>query len=158
MVAGQIIAAPGGDPLMITLQTDAGQIVSTEVHMNAADGYHVHAQLVGRAGTVEMAPLASTPRGISLGKSRSWPAPPCISRRAMPALTRSTPAWPQPCMPATELKSRLADAGLRLASVNALQRFNDWTGARARGAKPDLLCHRPWHAGRGAVPCAFAGG
>ncbi|MDB5657608.1 MAG: putative amino acid isomerase [Cypionkella sp.] len=33
-------------------------------------------------------------------------------------------------MPAAELKSRLDDAGLRLASVNALQRFNDWTSER----------------------------
>ena len=33
-------------------------------------------------------------------------------------------------MPAAELKARLDDAGLKLASVNALQRFNDWTDAR----------------------------
>lgn len=38
-------------------------------------------------------------------------------------------------MPAAELKARLTDAGLRLASVNALQRFNDWTPARAEEAK-----------------------
>jgi 2-keto-myo-inositol isomerase len=38
-------------------------------------------------------------------------------------------------MPANELKTRLADAGLELASVNALQRFNDWTPARAEEAK-----------------------
>lgn len=38
-------------------------------------------------------------------------------------------------MPASELKTRLADAGLKLASVNALQRFNDWTPARAEEAK-----------------------
>ncbi len=38
-------------------------------------------------------------------------------------------------MPASELKSRLSDAGLRLASVNALQRFNDWTPARAEEAR-----------------------
>ena len=48
-------AAPGGDPLMITLTGEGGQIVSTEVYMNARYGYHVHAQLVGREGTVEMA-------------------------------------------------------------------------------------------------------
>ncbi|MDP3196888.1 Gfo/Idh/MocA family protein [Tabrizicola sp.] len=51
----RISAAPGGDPLMITLETESGAIVSTEVHMNARYGYHVHAQLVGREGTVEMA-------------------------------------------------------------------------------------------------------
>lgn len=38
-------------------------------------------------------------------------------------------------MPASELKARLGDAGLKLASVNALQRFNDWTPARAEEAK-----------------------
>jgi 2-keto-myo-inositol isomerase len=37
--------------------------------------------------------------------------------------------------PAAELKARLDDAGLRLASVNALQRFNDWTAERAREAR-----------------------
>jgi myo-inositol 2-dehydrogenase/D-chiro-inositol 1-dehydrogenase len=48
-------AAPGGDPLMITLESDVGSIASTEVFMNARYGYHVHAQLVGREGTIEMA-------------------------------------------------------------------------------------------------------
>ena len=38
-------------------------------------------------------------------------------------------------MPAVELKARLDDAGLKLASVNALQRFNDWTPARADEAR-----------------------
>lgn len=53
-------AAPGGDPLMITLIGTEGQIVSTEVHMNARYGYHVHAQLVGRDGTAEMAAPTTT--------------------------------------------------------------------------------------------------
>lgn len=38
-------------------------------------------------------------------------------------------------MPARELGSRLDDAGLTLASINALQRFNDWTPTRAEEAK-----------------------
>ena len=38
-------------------------------------------------------------------------------------------------MSAAELKARLADAGLKLASVNALQRFNDWTPDRAAEAQ-----------------------
>ena len=33
--------------------------------------------------------------------------------------------------PALELKARIADAGLAVASINALQRFNDWTAERA---------------------------
>lgn len=38
-------------------------------------------------------------------------------------------------LPAPELKSRLDDAGLHLASVNALQRFNHWTPERATEAR-----------------------
>lgn len=55
MVSAQVTSAPGGDPMMVTMQSDKGEIISTEVHMNAAYGYHVHAQLVGRSGTIEMA-------------------------------------------------------------------------------------------------------
>lgn len=38
-------------------------------------------------------------------------------------------------MPAAELKARIAGAGLAIASINALQRFNDWTPDRAREAE-----------------------
>lgn len=37
--------------------------------------------------------------------------------------------------PATEVKGRLDAAGLAVASVNALQRFNDWTPERAKEAE-----------------------
>jgi myo-inositol 2-dehydrogenase/D-chiro-inositol 1-dehydrogenase len=56
MVAAHIQAVPGGDPLLITMETDKGEIVSTEVFLNASYGYHVYAELVGRGGTVGMAP------------------------------------------------------------------------------------------------------
>ena len=56
MVSAQVAAGPGGDPLMIAMRTDRDEIVSTEVFMNAAYGYHVHAELVGRSGTVALAP------------------------------------------------------------------------------------------------------
>ena len=54
-VSARVLQGPGGDPLLISMETDQGQIVSTEVYMNARYGYHVHAELVGRDGTVEMA-------------------------------------------------------------------------------------------------------
>jgi 2-keto-myo-inositol isomerase len=38
-------------------------------------------------------------------------------------------------MPAHELKDRLDAEGLKVASVNALQRFNDWTAAREAEAR-----------------------
>lgn len=38
-------------------------------------------------------------------------------------------------MTARDLKSRIADAGLSVASINALQRFNDWTPERAQEAE-----------------------
>jgi 2-keto-myo-inositol isomerase len=37
--------------------------------------------------------------------------------------------------PASEVRARLSDAGLQVASVNALQRFNDWTPERAEEAR-----------------------
>ncbi len=56
MVSAHITAGPGGDPMIIAMRTDRDEIVSTEVFMNAAYGYHVHAELVGRSGTVALAP------------------------------------------------------------------------------------------------------
>ncbi len=60
MVSAQVVAGPGGEPLMITMETDKGEIVSTEVFVNAGYGYHVHAELVGRLGTIAMAQPALT--------------------------------------------------------------------------------------------------
>jgi 2-keto-myo-inositol isomerase len=37
--------------------------------------------------------------------------------------------------PAAEVRARLSDAGLEVASVNALQRFNDWSPTRAKEAE-----------------------
>jgi myo-inositol 2-dehydrogenase / D-chiro-inositol 1-dehydrogenase len=69
----RISAAPGGDPLMITLETDSGAVVSTEVYMNARYGYHVHAQLVGRDGTIEMAAPTVTLTNHAGQHGHDWP-------------------------------------------------------------------------------------
>lgn len=45
----------GGDMLLAELHTERGAVVSVEMFMNAAYGYHVHAEIVGREGTVAMA-------------------------------------------------------------------------------------------------------
>lgn len=74
MVTAQVTSAPGGDPMMITMQTDKGEVVSTEVHMNAAYGYHVHAQLVGRLGTVEMAAPTRVLTNLAATHSFGFPA------------------------------------------------------------------------------------
>ncbi len=55
MVSAEVHSGPSRDPLMITMQTDRDEIVSTEVFMNCRYGYHVHTQLVGRKGTIETA-------------------------------------------------------------------------------------------------------
>jgi myo-inositol 2-dehydrogenase/D-chiro-inositol 1-dehydrogenase len=62
MISAQIASGPGGEPLMITMRTDRDEIVSTEVYVNAGYGYHVHAELVGRQGTVALAPSSLTTR------------------------------------------------------------------------------------------------
>ncbi|MBR0715563.1 Gfo/Idh/MocA family protein [Bradyrhizobium liaoningense] len=60
MVSAHVEAGPGGEPLMITMKTDKNEIVSTEVFVNASYGYHVHVELVGRQGTVSLAPASLT--------------------------------------------------------------------------------------------------
>jgi 2-keto-myo-inositol isomerase len=42
--------------------------------------------------------------------------------------------------PAAEVRARLDAAGLILASVNALQRFNDWSPEREAGARALVAC------------------
>ena len=42
------------DPLLATLETEEGTLVSIEVFMNARYGYDIRAEIVGAAGTLEM--------------------------------------------------------------------------------------------------------
>jgi len=73
MVSAHVDAGPGGDPLMITMRTDRDEIVSTEVYMNANYGYHVHAELVGREGTIALAPSSLTLRNKDRAGGLSYP-------------------------------------------------------------------------------------
>ena len=73
MVSASVAALDGGDPLMITMRTDRDEIVSTEIFMNAAYGYHVHAELVGRAGTVALAPPTLTLRNRAGAGGHAYP-------------------------------------------------------------------------------------
>lgn len=73
MLRAEIVAGPGGDPLMISMTTDKDEIVSTEVFMNAAYGYHVHAELVGRGGTIAMAAPTLTETNLARAHGHVWP-------------------------------------------------------------------------------------
>lgn len=73
LVSAIVHAAPGGDPLLITMETDRGEIVTTEVFMNAHYGYHVHAQLIGRTGTVQMAQPSVTLVNADRRHGHSYP-------------------------------------------------------------------------------------
>jgi myo-inositol 2-dehydrogenase/D-chiro-inositol 1-dehydrogenase len=91
MVTARVTSAPGGDPMMVTMQSDKGEIVSTEVHMNAGYGYHVHAQMVGRLGTVEMA--APTRVLTNLAATQSFDFPPNWVPRFTEAYRLQMQAW-----------------------------------------------------------------
>lgn len=91
MVTAQVTSAPGGDPMMVTMQTDKGEIVSTEVYMNANYGYHVHAQLVGRRGSIEMA--APTRVLTNLAAAQSFAFPPNWVPRFAEAYRLQMQAW-----------------------------------------------------------------
>lgn len=73
MVSAHVQTGPGGDLLMITMETDRGEIVSTEVNINARYGYHVHAELVGREGTIAMAVPALTAVNHGLRHASDYP-------------------------------------------------------------------------------------
>ena len=91
MINAQVTSAPGGDPILVTMQTDKGEIVSTEVFMNATYGYHVHAQLVGRLGSVEMA--APTRTLTNLAAAQSFGFPPNWVPRFTEAYRLQMQAW-----------------------------------------------------------------
>jgi len=73
MVSARVEAGPGGEPLMITMKTDKDEIVSTEVFVNASYGYHVHVELVGRQGTVSLAPASLTLLNRDRAAAHSYP-------------------------------------------------------------------------------------
>lgn len=70
---GSLSATVKGDPMMVTLETAKGQVVSTELFLNAAYGYHVHAELVCTAGTVAMAQPTRTVKNHSNRHGHSYP-------------------------------------------------------------------------------------
>jgi myo-inositol 2-dehydrogenase/D-chiro-inositol 1-dehydrogenase len=73
MVSVHVEAGPGGEPLMITMKTDKDEVVSTEVFVNASYGYHVHVELVGRQGTVSLAPPSLTLLNRDRAGGHSYP-------------------------------------------------------------------------------------
>jgi myo-inositol 2-dehydrogenase/D-chiro-inositol 1-dehydrogenase len=73
MVSAQVHAGPGGDPLVITMETGAGHIVSTEVTMNAVYGYHVHAEVLCKTGVVGMAAPTRVLTDHAQSHGHSWP-------------------------------------------------------------------------------------
>lgn len=73
MTEATLHAGPGGDPLLITMRAASGVLVSTEVFMNCAYGYHVEAELVGQNGSLSLAqpdPLVVNRQGA---RSQSYP-------------------------------------------------------------------------------------
>jgi myo-inositol 2-dehydrogenase / D-chiro-inositol 1-dehydrogenase len=73
MTEATLHTGPGGDPLLITMRAASGVLVSTEVFMNCAYGYHVEAEMVGQTGTLTLAqpdPLVINRQGT---RSQSYP-------------------------------------------------------------------------------------
>ena len=73
MTEATLHPGPGGDPLLITMRAATGVLVSTEIFMNCAYGYHVEAEMVGQMGTLTLAqpnPLVVNRQGK---RSQSYP-------------------------------------------------------------------------------------
>jgi myo-inositol 2-dehydrogenase/D-chiro-inositol 1-dehydrogenase len=74
MVAAQVYPAGDKGLLLIVMRTEAGAVVSTEVNINSGYGYHVHAQIVGVKGTVEMAAPTHVLTNVAGAQSFEIPA------------------------------------------------------------------------------------
>lgn len=70
---GTLRASGKGDPMLVTLETETGKLVSTEVFMNAAYGYHVDAELVCTGGTIAMAQPSVTVTNQQNHHGHVWP-------------------------------------------------------------------------------------
>ena len=73
MAEASLHTGPNGDPLLITMRAETGVLVSTEVFMNCAYGYHVEAEMVGQKGSLTLAqpdPLVVNRQGV---RSQSYP-------------------------------------------------------------------------------------
>jgi myo-inositol 2-dehydrogenase/D-chiro-inositol 1-dehydrogenase len=73
MVAATVRQGPGGDPLLITLETASGQLASTEVTMNAVFGYQVQAEMVCTQGVVGMAAPTRLLTSHAQQAGHGWP-------------------------------------------------------------------------------------
>jgi myo-inositol 2-dehydrogenase/D-chiro-inositol 1-dehydrogenase len=72
-VVGCRDATGGTDPMLITLETEGGALVSTEVFMNAGYGYHVDAEVVCARGAARMAEPALTAVRVDGRDSTAYP-------------------------------------------------------------------------------------
>jgi myo-inositol 2-dehydrogenase / D-chiro-inositol 1-dehydrogenase len=90
-LAAWVHSVENGDPLVIVMEMSDGVIVSSEVFMNCDYGYHVHAQVVGRKGTIEIARPIFTARNSS-GSSATAYASNWIDR-FRPAYVRQIKEW-----------------------------------------------------------------
>lgn len=73
MVEATLHSGPEGDPLLVTMTAADGTLVSTEVFMNCAYGYHVEAELVGQTGTLTLAQPAPLVVNRQGGRAQSYP-------------------------------------------------------------------------------------
>lgn len=61
-------------PVVMVLETADGQLVTIEINNNAAYGYDVRAELVGEAGSVQMAAPVQTRLDVALARSTTYDA------------------------------------------------------------------------------------
>lgn len=61
------------DPLLATLETNAGQIVDIEVFMNAQYGYDIRTEIVGQIGTLELGQPTATAILLEKGIAQRFP-------------------------------------------------------------------------------------
>jgi myo-inositol 2-dehydrogenase/D-chiro-inositol 1-dehydrogenase len=88
---GRAGGGPVAGPVVLVLETAAGPLVTVEVNTDAAYGYDVRGELVGRDGSVELA--APTDLRLNAGLSAATPFPADWRPRFAEAYRRQDIAW-----------------------------------------------------------------
>lgn len=131
---------PLADPLLATLETTAGTLVSIETYMNAGYGYDIRTELVGTEGTLEMQPLSTERVRRAGGECFAHAAD--FNARFADAYRRQAQAWidallgDRACAP----EAATAIDGTRALEVAAAGReamaTGDWAEVAGSGAAP----------------------
>lgn len=93
LTSATLHGGPDGDPFLVVMQADTGVVISNEIYMNAAYGYHVEAEIVGRSGSLRLTQPARLTKNAD--RAHAYAYPDNWVPRFVEAYVAQTNAWVQ---------------------------------------------------------------